>query len=127
MTKFGYFFAQTHKRSGYVTVAINRPDKDDPNQKHFASFSFCSPKDCFSKTLGRKIAENRLNANKCIEIMVSGTVPMVITTAMESAIAQGLVPSWVIKAQKRKKLHYGLNHHSSEGAPKVKASNLEGS
>jgi hypothetical protein len=109
MIKFGYFFAKSAtKRPGYVTIAITRPDKNDPNQKHLASFSFCSPKDCFKKTLGRKIAENRLLAQKCIEINVSGTVPVVINAAMQEAISNKMVPSWVSKAHKRNNLQYGL-------------------
>jgi hypothetical protein len=112
MVKFGYFSANTAKRTGYITVAITRPIKDDPEQKHLCSFSFCSPKDSFSKVLGRRIAEGRLEINKCIELKVRGTIPTVIKVAMKEMIVQGNVPSWVLKAYKRNKLEYGLTKHS---------------
>ncbi len=110
MTKFGYFFTTTahSKRQGYITVALTRPSKEDADQTHLVSFSFCSPKDVFSKQKGRLIAEGRLNTGRSIELNVRGTVPAVVKAAMEKAITDGIVPSWVSKAYKRNKLSYGL-------------------
>lgn len=118
-TKFGYFFTTNGtKRPGYITVALTRPSKDEADQKHLVSFAFCSPKDVFSKTKGRMIAEARINTGreKVIELDVRGTVPSVVKAAMEKAIADGLVPSWVAKAHKRNKLCYGLSQKAAQKA-----------
>ncbi len=113
MTKFGYFFTTNSKRPGYITVALTRPSKEETDQKHLISFSFCSPKDSFNKKKGRMIAEGRLNTGRTIELDIRGTVPSVVKAAMEKAIADGIVPSWVAKAHKRNKLSYGLSHEKT--------------
>lgn len=114
MTKFGYFFTDTNtKRPGYITVALTRPSKDETDQKHLVSFSFCSPRDVFSKKKGRTIAEGRLNTGRTIELEVRGTVPSVVKAAMKKAITDGIVPSWVTKAYKRNKLNYGLSQEQT--------------
>ncbi len=120
-TRFGYFFTTNGtKRPGYITVALTRPSKDETDQKHLVSFAFCSPKDVFSKTKGRLIAEGRINTGRIMELDVCGTVPSVIKTAMEKAIADGLVPSWVAKAHKRNKLSYGLSQKAAQKAAETK-------
>lgn len=118
MIKYGYYsvpvFSETKQNSnrrGVVTVAIYRPDKNDPEQEHKASFAFCSPKDNFKKVLGRKIAENRLNSPKAkhkITVKFRGSVSQVIDKALEKAVTEGLVPTWVFKAYKKDNIHYGL-------------------
>lgn len=112
-TKFGYFYTTTTTKPGYITVAITRADKDAPDQRHFAALSFCSPKDVFSKTLGRKIAENRLASKKhVIEVSLAGSIPEVVKAVMQKAVEEKLVPAWVKKAYSRDQLHYGLNRNA---------------
>jgi hypothetical protein len=111
MIKYGYFMIKMDKsRKGFVTVAIDRPGKDDPHQMHIASFAFCSPRDMFRKSLGRKIANDRLAMKKnTIIIQHNGTVSEVIDKALKQMADQpGGVPSWVKKAIKRNRIQYGL-------------------
>lgn len=108
--KFGYFKVQLKdSRKGFVTVAIIRPEKDNPNQDHRAAFAFCSYRDTFKKKVGRAIAEGRLLANKnTIHINHTGTVSQVIGKALEEAIINKIVPSWVGRAHKRNAIKYRL-------------------
>ena len=110
MTKFGHLCTLTNpKNPGYITVALTRPSKDDADQKHFVAFSFCSPKDTFSKKKGRLITEGRLSSGRVMEINIRGTVSSVIKASVQKAVLEGLVPSWVAKAYKQNKLNYSLS------------------
>jgi hypothetical protein len=119
MIKYGYIKIDTI-RPGFVSVVVNRPDKDDPNQKHYVSFAFCSPKDSFVKSKGRRIAEGRLTKmltaesgdlehHKCVMVNLRGSIQDVIQAALNRAIQNGMAPSWVVRAQRRGQISYGLS------------------
>lgn len=111
-TKYGYFFIEApFKRPGYITVAITRPDKEDPDQKHLASFSFCSPKDHFNKKIGRAIATGRLKTDRVITLNLAGSVSEVVKEALNQAVMINQVPSWVRKAYLRGRIGFGLNRN----------------
>ena len=124
MIKFGYYSVNIGNRKGVVTVAINRPDKDDPEQLHIASFAICSPKDMFRKALGRRIAEGRLGSNKAVTVRYNGSVPEVIEKALQEAMSKNLslpendrwLPAWLIRAYKRNALKYGLRDEVAQAA-----------
>lgn len=111
MTKFGYFVAKNNGSTGFVTVAMTRPPKEDQEQNHKVSFSFCTPskKWAFQKKIGRTVAEGRLKSGQIIDVSVRGTIPDVMKAALNKAIDEKSVPSWVIKAAKNKTLVYGLS------------------
>ena len=97
-------------------MAIDRPTKDDPEQKHKVSFAFCSPKrQAFLKDQGRKIVEGRL-AKKFITINQSGrlydiahaALGILIENTKDKPADENPVPSWVRKAFRKNKIQYGL-------------------
>jgi hypothetical protein len=98
MIKYSYLKAKTpSNRYGYIAVAMNRPGKESPDQTHIVSFAFCSPKDSFKKSLGRKIAEARLE-KKSVIIPTGGTIGDVTSKALRILIDANVAPSWVRKA-----------------------------
>ena len=115
--KYGYFTVPySPSKKGIITVAITRPNKDDPNQRHVAAFSFCSPKDVFTKVWGRRIAENRLGLvderrreAQLVEINYRGPVSEVINSALDKAVKENKVPTWVKRAYQKENVYYGLN------------------
>jgi hypothetical protein len=115
MIKYSYFKVTVpgQKRSGYISMAIDRPGKDNPDQTHSASFAFCSPKEItFVKSVGRNKAKGLLSANsnsRKVTINTSGQLPEVAEKLLKLAIEQDITPSWVNKAYKRGNVRYGLS------------------
>jgi hypothetical protein len=111
MIKYGYFSApvNSNTRKRWITIALDRPEKESPSQVHRASFAFCSTKDNFVKEIGRRMASGRLIKNKnIVSYEYSGDIHKAISTALEMAIQNNLVPNWVVKAHKSKTLVQGL-------------------
>lgn len=122
MIKYGYFVTYPEtKKTGYITVAVNRPGKDDKDQTHNVSFAFCSPKDNkkFSKSHGRNIAEKRLLSGKSrysVDIVNNScNVSEIIEAALLEIANKNIVPSWVARAIKTNRIQKGLSHCYSQG------------
>jgi hypothetical protein len=117
MIKYGYFSTpvQNNTRKRWVTIAIDRPEKDSPTQVHKASFAFCSTKDNFVKQIGRRMASGRLIKNKnTVSYEYSGDIHQAIATALEMAIKNNMVPTWVVKSYNNKTLVQGLKKFHKE-------------
>jgi len=117
MIKYGYLVLPGAKRNRYVTVAVDRPGKEDPEQVHTAAFAFCCPKDMFSKARGRKITEGRLREKKgVVQFVHNGTLSKAIECALQTAITSDgekpedcrLIPPFVARAIRRNKIIFGL-------------------
>ncbi len=61
--KLCYYKVFTQSGTGYVCVALKRPEKDALDRTYQAGFSFCAPQDQrkFSKSIARNMAIGRLN------------------------------------------------------------------
>jgi len=96
MLKYGYFKVNTLSGTGYVCVALCRPEVNET--RHTASFSFCSPKEkSFSKKRGRTIANGRLEIGKLVEFNYTGDITGAFIKALTTALNDYLLPSWVVK------------------------------
>lgn len=112
MIKYGYLVAPTkNSRRGVVTVVVNRPGKDNPDQVHTASFAFCSPKDSFRKDRGRQIALSRLKLGKLtVNFVHTGTLSQAVEKAIIEVASQHHVPNWLNRALSKKTIRFGLRN-----------------
>lgn len=124
--RYGYFRVKTRGRDGYITMAMIRPPKDRSHNQYTVGISFCSPKDNFRKSLGRKVATGRLTVTKAEKLSNylvefesrENYLPKAFTTALEQAIKNGVVPSWAARAYKRGDVIFGLTANEKATAQK---------
>lgn len=117
MIKYGYLVLPGTKRNRYVTVAVDRPGKDDQAQVHTAAFAFCNPKDMFSKARGRQITAGRLREKKgIVQFVHNGTLSKAIECALRTAMFNDgdkpedsrLIPPFAARAIRRNRVVFGL-------------------
>jgi hypothetical protein len=105
MIKYGHYAVkigecECNQKTGYITIAISRPSKEDNDQTHIAGFSFCSPNDHFAKADGRERALLRMINKEGVTVVHNGTLAEVIAKAVDTAFEQKIVPNWLSKARK---------------------------
>lgn len=119
MIKYSYFTVKTPVvKNRYVTVCVDCPEKNDPDQSHFVGVAFCSNNDSFKKDLGRSIAIRRLEIGKSftkeklITIIPDSKIKYnfnnVLRAALKEIAKQKNAPYWFRRAVAKDKIVWGL-------------------
>jgi hypothetical protein len=131
MVKYGYVVFPTRDGgNGYLTIAIQRPDKGDTSGAHVAAFALCEPLDLFKKREGCAKANGRLlqrSSNRKerftsrITFVSNGNWHEVVQTAFETFIAVNgqcnkadpqKLPAWFWRSLNKKTFRFGLASES---------------
>jgi len=129
--RYGYFEVATNQGTGYICVALKRPDRG--NTRHEAAFSYCSPKEkVFSKKLARSIASARLDRGKKVVFEHDGGIKGAFVKALGATHDPNLrstpnmiPPGWVKKNMSRWHMTFGLRGSTTRPRVCWKRDNLQ--
>lgn len=108
MSRIGYLRIPSRNSTAIVAAALDLPPKGTGGNCRIA-FAFCSPKDTFVKSIGRDLAQNRLNTWRptkgCrIELQLRSddkiNVPHLIVKALKKAYVENRLPGWMNRIMK---------------------------
>lgn len=106
--KICYFQVINNKSVGYICAAMRRPPKNSNSTSYSCAFSYCHPKDEFSKKIARVMSLGRLYKDKTFKFSSeSENMTEVFLKGIKVSISSA--PKWVRKG----KIVVGLTRQES--------------